>query len=110
MSQIIVSQALVDGEARLVLQVDWAVRVQKCKIVSNDTDDTFVLLLDYASYFQDLGLQEMGKQPFVVYGTCEKRSMVPLHQAVHHLGSPLAKTLDQGTYIDWRWLHEQSGV
>jgi len=47
-----------EADARLVVHVDWAVRVQRCKrvvIVSNDTD-TFALLLHYTPYFLDLGL------------------------------------------------------
>ena len=49
--------------------------------------DTFALLLHYTPYFQALGLQEMWQQ----YGTGEMRRMLPLHQAVSQLGSPLAR-------------------
>ncbi len=80
-----------EADARLVVHVDWAVRVQQCKrvvIVSNDTD-TFALLLHYTPYFQNLGLQEIWQQ----HGTGEKRRMIPLHQAVCKLGSSLAKTV-----------------
>jgi hypothetical protein len=80
-----------EADTRLVVHVDWAVRVQRCKrvvVVSNDTD-TFALLLHYTPYFQDLGLQEMWQQ----YGTGEKRRMLPLHQAVAKLGASLAKTV-----------------
>ena len=41
----------------------------------------------YTPYFQALGLQEMWQQ----YGTGETRRMLPLHQAVSQLGSPLAR-------------------
>jgi hypothetical protein len=57
-------------------------------IVANDTD-TFALLLHYTPHFQDIGVQEIWQQ----YGTSEKRCMLPLHQAVHQLGSALAKTV-----------------
>ena len=57
-------------------------------IVSNDTD-TFALLLYYTPYFQELGMKEIWQQ----YGTGEKRRMLPLHQAVSRLGTPLAKTV-----------------
>jgi hypothetical protein len=70
-----------EADARLVVHVDWAIRVQICKsvvIVANDTD-TFALLLHYTPHFQDLGVQEIWQQ----YGTGEKRRMLPLHQAVH---------------------------
>ena len=80
-----------EADARLVVHVDWAIRVQNCKrvvIVSNDTD-TFALLLHHTPHFQDLGVQEIWQQ----YGTGEKRRMLPLHQAVHQLGSALAKTV-----------------
>ena len=69
----------------------WAVCVKQCKrvvIISNDTD-TFALLLHYTPYFQELGLREIWQQ----YGTGEKKHMLTLHQAVSHLGAPLAKTV-----------------
>jgi hypothetical protein len=93
-----------EADARLVVHVEWAVRVKQCGrvvILSNDTD-TFALLLRYISHIQTLGLQEMWQQ----YGTEEKRRMLPLHHAVSQRGAPLAKNSDQGTYIDWRRLHE----
>ena len=68
-----------EADARLVVHVEWAVRVKHCKrvvVVSNDTD-TFALLLRYTSHFLSLGLQELWQQ----YGTGEKRRMLPLHQA-----------------------------
>lgn len=80
-----------EADARLVVHVDWAVRIKQCKrivIVSNDTD-TFALMLHYFSHFQSLGLQEMWQQ----YGTGEKRRMLPLHEAVPKLGTPLAKVV-----------------
>jgi len=80
-----------EADARLVVHVDWAVRVQQCKrvvVVSNDMD-TFALLLHYTPYFLDMGLQEMWQQ----YGTGEKQRLLPLHQAVHQLGAALAKTI-----------------
>lgn len=80
-----------EADARLVVHVEWAVRVHKCKrivIVSNDTD-TFTLLLHYAPSLIDIGLEEMWQQ----YGTGEKRRMLPIHQAVSVLGSSLAKTV-----------------
>ena len=80
-----------EADARLVLHVDWAVRLQNCKrvvVVSNDTD-TFALLLHYVPNLQDIGLQEMWQQ----YGTGEKWRMLPIHQAVSKLGSSLTKTV-----------------
>lgn len=80
-----------EADSRLVVHVEWAVRVKQCKrvvVVSNDTD-TFALLLHYTPYLQALGLQEMWQQ----YGTGEKRRMLPLHQVVSQLGAPLAKTV-----------------
>ena len=80
-----------EADARLVVHVEWAVRVKQCKrvvIVSNDTD-TFAILLHYTPYFQALGLKEMWQQ----YGTGEKRRMLPLHQAASQLETPLAKTI-----------------
>ena len=74
-----------EADARLVVHVEWAVRVKQCKrvvIVSNDTD-TFALLLHYIPYLQALGLKKILQQ----YGTGEKRRMLPLHQAVAQLGS-----------------------
>ncbi|KAL8622995.1 hypothetical protein ACOMHN_027116 [Nucella lapillus] len=80
-----------EADARLVVHVEWAVRVKQCKrliVVSNDTD-TFALLLHYTSLFHALGLKEIWQQ----YGTSENRRMLPLHQAVSRLGAPLAKSL-----------------
>ena len=80
-----------EADARLVVHVDWAVLVQRCKrvvVVSNDTD-TFALLLHYTPYFQDLWLEEMWQQ----YGTGEKRRKLPLHQAVSKLGASLVKAV-----------------
>jgi hypothetical protein len=80
-----------EADARLVVHVEWAVRVKQCRrvvIVSNDAD-TFALLLHYTPYLQALGLKEIWQQ----YGTGEKRRMLPLHQAVSQLGAPLAKTV-----------------
>ena len=45
-----------EADARLVVHVDWAVLVQRCKrvvVVSNDTD-TVAILLHYTPHFQDL--------------------------------------------------------
>lgn len=56
--------------------------------MSNDTD-TFALLLHFTPHFQALGLKEIW-QP---YGTGEKRRMLPLHQAIAQLKTPLAKTM-----------------
>ena len=56
--------------------------------MSNDTD-TFVLLLHFTPHFQALGLKEIWQQ----YGTGEKCRMLPLHQAIAQLGTPLAKTM-----------------
>ncbi len=70
-----------EADARLVVHVEWAVRMKLCKrvvTVSNDTD-TFALLLHYTAYLQSLGLKEIWQQ----YGTGEKRRMLPLHQAEH---------------------------
>ena len=80
-----------EADARLVVHVEWAVRVKQCKrvvVVSNDTD-TFALLLYYTPHLQALGMKEIWQQ----YGTGEKRRMLPLHQAVSNLGAPLAKTV-----------------
>ena len=69
-----------EADGRLVLHVEWAVRVKQCQrvvILSNDTD-TFALLLHYAPYLQTHGLKELWQQ----YGTGEKRRRLPLHQAV----------------------------
>ena len=81
------------ADARLVAHVNWANRVQRCErvvIVLKDTD-TFVLLLYYTPYPQDLWLHEMWQQ----YSTGEKghRPVFPLHQAISQLGPSLAKTL-----------------
>lgn len=80
-----------EADARLLVHVDWAVRVKQCKravIVSNDTD-TFALLLHYSPYFHELGMKEIWQQ----YGTGERRRMLPLHQAVSRLGASLSKTV-----------------
>jgi hypothetical protein len=80
-----------EADDRLVVHVDWAVLVQRCKrvvVVSNDTD-TFALLLHYTPYFQDLWSEEMWQQ----YGTGEKRRKLPLHQAVSKLGASLVKAV-----------------
>ena len=69
-----------EADARLVVHVEWAVRVKQCKrvvVVSNDTD-TFALLLYYTPHLQALGMKEIWQQ----YGTGEKQCMLPLHQAV----------------------------
>jgi len=76
----------------LVAHVEWAVRVKQCQrvvVMSNDTD-TFALLLHFTPHFQALqGLKKIWQQ----YGTGEKRRMLPLHQAIAQLGTPLAKTM-----------------
>ena len=54
-----------------------------------NTTDTFALLLHYVPYLQALGLKEIWQQ----YDTGEKRRMLPLHQVVAQLGTPLAKTV-----------------
>ena len=80
-----------EADSRLVLHVEWAVRVKLCQrvvVLSNDTY-TFALLLHYAPYRQTQGLKELWQQ----YGTGEKRSMLQLHHAVSQLGAPLAKTV-----------------
>ena len=80
-----------EADARLVVHVDWAVLVQRCKrvvVVSNDTD-TFALLLHYTPYFQDLWSEEIWQQN----GTGEKRRKLPLHQAVSKLGASLVKAV-----------------
>ena len=64
-----------ESDSRLVLHVEWAVRVKQCQrvvVLSNDTD-TFALLLHYAPYLQTQGLKELWQQ----YGTGEKRRMLP---------------------------------
>lgn len=79
------------ADARFVAHVEWAVRVkqsQRVVVMSNDTD-TFALLLHFTPHFQALGLKEIW-QP---YGTGEKRRMLPLHQAIAQLKTPLAKTM-----------------
>ena len=82
-----------EADSRLVLHVEWAVRVKQCQrlrvvVLSNDTD-TFALLLHYAPYLQTQGLKELWQQ----YGTGEKRHMLPLQQAVSQLGAPVVKTV-----------------
>ena len=80
-----------EADSRVVVHVNWAVRVKQCKriiVVSNDTD-TFAYLLHYTPYFQTLGLREMWQQ----YGTGEKRRMIPIHQVCSHLGAPLSKVV-----------------
>ena len=57
-------------------------------VLSNDAD-TFALLLHYIPLFNTLGLEEIWQQ----YGTGEKRRMLPLHQAVIRLGTPLARAV-----------------
>ena len=50
-----------EADARLVVHVEWAVRVKRCKrvvVVSNDTD-TFALLLYYTTHLQALGMKEI---------------------------------------------------
>ena len=66
-----------ESDSRLVLHVEWAVRVKQCQrvvVLSNDTD-TFALLLHYAPYLllHTQGLKELWQQ----YGTGEKRRMLP---------------------------------
>ncbi|KAH3723702.1 hypothetical protein DPMN_049496 [Dreissena polymorpha] len=56
--------------------------------MSNDTD-SFALLLHFTPYFQKLCMKETWQQ----YGTGENRRMLPLHQAISLLGTPLAKTM-----------------
>ena len=80
-----------EADSRLVLHVEWAVRVKQCQrvvVLSNDTD-TFALLLHYAPHLQTQGLKELWQQ----YGTGERRRILPLHQAVSQLGAPLANTV-----------------
>ena len=53
-----------EADIRLVLHVEWAVRVKQCQrvvVLSNDTD-TFALLLHYATYLQTQGLKELWQQ------------------------------------------------
>ena len=83
-----------EADARLVVHVEWVVRVKQCKrvvVVSNDTD-TFALLLYHTPYLLALGMMEIWQQ----YGTGEKQCMLPLHQAVSNLRTPLAKTVIKG--------------
>ena len=50
-----------EADSRLVLHVEWAVRVKQCQrvvVLSNDTY-TFALLLHYAPYLQTQGLKEL---------------------------------------------------
>ena len=80
-----------EADSRLVLHVEWVVRVKQCQrvvVLSNDTD-TFALLLHYAPYLQTQGLKELWQH----YGTGEKRHMLPLQQAVSQLGAPVVKTV-----------------
>ncbi|KAK3885497.1 hypothetical protein Pcinc_010238 [Petrolisthes cinctipes] len=49
-----------EADSRVVVHVDWAVRVKQCKriiVISNDTD-TFALLLHYTPYLQSLSEQD----------------------------------------------------
>ncbi|KAH3772567.1 hypothetical protein DPMN_173908 [Dreissena polymorpha] len=56
--------------------------------MSNGTD-SFALLLHFTPYFQTHGMKEIRQQ----YGTGDKRRMLPLHQAISRLGTPLAKIM-----------------
>ena len=50
-----------EADARLIVHVEWAIRLSKCEriiMISNDTD-TFALLLHYTPYFQTLGAKEI---------------------------------------------------
>ena len=80
-----------EADDRLIVHVEWAIRVKKCKriiVVSNDTDP-FGRLLYYTPHFMTIGAKEIWQQ----YGTGERRRMLPLHQAVCRLGTQLAKTV-----------------
>ena len=66
-----------EADDRLVVHVEWVVRVKQCKrviVVSNDTD-TFALLLYYTPHLLALGMKEFWQQ----YGIGEKRRMLLLH-------------------------------
>ena len=80
-----------EEDSRLVLHVEWAVRVkqyQRFVLLSNDTY-TFAFLLHYAPYLQTLGLKVIWQQ----YGTGEKRRVLPLHHTVSELGASFVNTV-----------------
>ncbi|KAH3870573.1 hypothetical protein DPMN_033761 [Dreissena polymorpha] len=80
-----------EADARIVTHVEWAACINQCQrvvVMSNDIDG-FSLLLHVTPYFHTLGMKEIWQQ----YGTGEKRRMLPLHQVISRLGTPLAKTM-----------------
>ena len=82
---------LEEADSKVIIHVEYALRVQKCTrviVLSNDTD-TFILLLYYTSEFKELGLRELWLQ----YGTGENRRMIPVHQAHANLGTALSKAI-----------------
>ena len=75
-----------ETDHRLIVHVEWAVRIKLCKqvvVIPNDTD-TLALLLHYIPHW--IGIEELWQQ----YGTGEKRRMIPLHDIVAHHGMPLS--------------------
>ena len=82
---------LEEADSKVIVHVEYAVRVQKCLrviVLSNDTD-TFIFLLYYTEYFKRIGLKELWLQ----YGTGENRRMIPLHEAHTNIGTAFSKAI-----------------
>ena len=88
-----------EADARLIVQVEWVIRVNKCEriiIISNDTG-TFALLLHYTPYFQTLGAREIWQE----YGTGEKKKKTSTTSGCLCTRCFPSKDSNEGTYTIW---------